>query len=50
MLLVVGKNQYIVEKAFNIELKDGTTWLKGVVSRKKQVVPFLMAAIQSLEE
>ena len=50
MLLVVGKNKHIVEKAFNTELKDGTTWLKGVVSRKKQVVPFLMAAIQSLEE
>ena len=32
-----------------LRLENNTAWLEGVVSRKKQVVPFLMAASQSLE-
>lgn len=40
-LFVVG-NSEIVEKAFNITLESNTAWLDGVVSRKKQIVPFLM--------
>ena len=36
--IVLGK-QEIAEKAFNIKLENNTAFLKGVVSRKKQVVP-----------
>ena len=31
--------QEIAENAFNIKLEDNTAYLKGVVSRKKQVIP-----------
>lgn len=47
--IVVGDFPELVERAFNVKLENNTAWLEGVVSRKKQVVPFLMAASQSLE-
>ncbi|MGL6023059.1 MAG: DHH family phosphoesterase, partial [Cetobacterium sp.] len=47
MLLVVG-NPTIVERAFHTTLNNNTAWVEGVVSRKKQVVPFLMAASQGV--
>ena len=34
--------------AFKIEPKDGTIYLKGVVSRKKQLIPPLMEAAQMI--
>ena len=37
-VIALGK-QDIVEKAFNIKLENNHAFLKGVVSRKKQVVP-----------
>ena len=37
-----------VEKAFNVELDNHTATLKGVVSRKKQIVPVLTDTIKSL--
>ena len=37
-IIVLGK-QEIAENAFNIKLEDNTAYLKGVVSRKKQVIP-----------
>ena len=37
-IIALGK-QEIAEKAFNIKLENNTAFLKGVVSRKKQVVP-----------
>lgn len=40
-ILAIG-NVEPVEKAFNVKLNDNIAWLEGVVSRKKQVVPFLM--------
>ena len=43
-ILVLGK-QEIAEKAFNIKLENNTAFLKGVVSRKKQVVPNIDNAI-----
>lgn len=43
-LLVVGEPQDVVEKAFDIQLKDNKAELPGVVSRKKQVVPPLEKA------
>jgi manganese-dependent inorganic pyrophosphatase len=39
--LALGKEAAAVEKAFNVKLSNNTATLKGVVSRKKQVVPVL---------
>ncbi|MBM7662649.1 manganese-dependent inorganic pyrophosphatase [Bacillus mesophilus] len=39
--LAIGEQTSAVEKAFNVTLVDQTATLKGVVSRKKQVVPVL---------
>ena len=47
MLLVVGDST-IVEKGFHVTLENNIAWVDGVVSRKKQVVPFLMAASQGV--
>ncbi|WP_297487475.1 putative manganese-dependent inorganic diphosphatase [uncultured Cetobacterium sp.] len=47
MLLVIGDSN-IVEKGFHTQLENNTAWVDGVVSRKKQVVPFLMAASQGV--
>ncbi len=41
LLLVVGKDIPLVEKALNKEIKDNRVYLKGVVSRKKQILPIL---------
>ncbi|TDM12086.1 manganese-dependent inorganic pyrophosphatase [Macrococcus lamae] len=40
-VLALGQHQAAVEKAFNVALDKNTAILKGVVSRKKQVVPQL---------
>lgn len=47
LLLVVGDSK-LVEVGFRKNLIDGTVWIDGIVSRKKQVVPFLMAASQGV--
>ncbi|MCS5420703.1 MULTISPECIES: putative manganese-dependent inorganic diphosphatase [Psychrilyobacter] len=47
-ILALGNSTELVEKGFNVELETGTAWLDGVVSRKKQIVPFLMAASQGM--
>lgn len=39
--LVLGKKAMAVEKAYNVTLSNNTATLKGVVSRKKQIVPVL---------
>lgn len=46
-VLTVGKCPELVEKAFNVTLNNKTAWLEGVVSRKKQVVPFMLTASQN---
>lgn len=46
-VLAVGERQDLVEKAYNVKLENNLVWLDGVVSRKKQVVPFLMEASQN---
>jgi manganese-dependent inorganic pyrophosphatase len=40
----------IVSRAFDVEPEDGLAKLPGVVSRKKQVIPALMATLQSIQE
>jgi manganese-dependent inorganic pyrophosphatase len=47
-ILALGPAIELVEKGFNVELENKTAWLEGVVSRKKQIVPFLMAASQGM--
>jgi manganese-dependent inorganic pyrophosphatase len=40
-LLVVSDDESKIEAAFNIKLQDHKVWLPGVLSRKKQVIPFV---------
>ncbi len=40
-LLAVSDDASKIETAFNIKLENNRAWLKGVLSRKKQVVPFI---------
>lgn len=39
--LVLGKRTDIVEKAYNVKLENNRTFLPGVVSRKKQMLPIM---------
>nr|WP_288700065.1 putative manganese-dependent inorganic diphosphatase [uncultured Blautia sp.] len=48
-LLFYGEgSEEMAVNAFKIEPKDGTIYLKGVVSRKKQLIPSLMEAAQMI--
>ena len=40
-VIALGKDASLVEKAYGVKLEDNTALLKGVVSRKKQVVPVM---------
>ena len=40
-LLVVSDDVSKIEAAFNVKLENSRAWLDGVLSRKKQVVPFV---------
>ena len=40
-LLVLSDETEKVENAFDMKLEKSQTWLKGVMSRKKQIIPFL---------
>ena len=42
--LALGKEAAIVERAYNVTLENNTAILKGVVSRKKQIIPVLTDA------
>lgn len=46
-ILVAGDKPEIAEKAFKVTLTDNTSFLDGVLSRKKQVVPPITEAINS---
>lgn len=43
-VVALGDKASVVEKAFNVTLDNNTAILKGVVSRKKQIVPVLTEA------
>ncbi len=45
-LLVVSDEPSLVEEAFGVKLEDNQVWLPKVLSRKKQVVPFLQKAFE----
>jgi manganese-dependent inorganic pyrophosphatase len=40
-VIALGKEAKLVEKAYGVKLEENTALLKGVVSRKKQVVPVM---------
>jgi manganese-dependent inorganic pyrophosphatase len=40
-LLAISDDMSKVEAAFKVKVVDNTAWLEGVLSRKKQVIPFL---------
>ena len=40
-VIALGKNASLIEKSYGVKLEDNTALLKGVVSRKKQVIPIL---------
>ena len=46
--IALGKMSNAVEKAFNVDLDNHTATLKGVVSRKKQIVPVLTDTMKTL--
>ena len=46
-ILVATSSQDIVEKAWDIKVIDDQFWLKGCLSRKKQIIPFLEPAYSS---
>jgi len=43
-ILVATSSQNIIEKAWDIKVIDDQFWLKGCLSRKKQIIPFLEPA------
>jgi len=45
-LLVVSDDASLVEKSFNVKLENSQVWLPKVLSRKKQVVPFVEKAFK----
>ncbi|MBM7585724.1 manganese-dependent inorganic pyrophosphatase [Bacillus pakistanensis] len=45
--VALGSKTEAVEKAFNVSLENHTAILKGVVSRKKQIVPVLTDALSN---
>jgi manganese-dependent inorganic pyrophosphatase len=47
-LLVAGKLPEIAERAFKVTLSESTSYLPGVLSRKKQVIPPITNAISNL--
>ncbi|MDF2884079.1 MAG: manganese-dependent inorganic pyrophosphatase, partial [Clostridiaceae bacterium] len=44
-MLVAGERKELVTAAFNVQLKDNSVYVPGVLSRKKQVIPPLTSAI-----
>jgi manganese-dependent inorganic pyrophosphatase len=48
-LLVAGKEKELVVRAFNVKLHGSSVYLPEILSRKKQVIPPLTAAITSLK-
>ncbi|MDI3410685.1 manganese-dependent inorganic pyrophosphatase [Bacillus sonorensis] len=50
VVVASGQAAKAVEQAFNVTLADNTATLKGVVSRKKQIVPPLTEALKGNEK
>jgi len=41
LLLYVGDDESLIERAFGKKLANSEVWLDGVLSRKKQIIPFV---------
>jgi manganese-dependent inorganic pyrophosphatase len=48
-LLVAGKEKELIARAFNVKLNGPSLYLADIMSRKKQIIPPLTAAITSLK-
>jgi manganese-dependent inorganic pyrophosphatase len=48
LLFVYGKEIDLVQNAFKKDVVDNQVLLENVVSRKKQIIPFLMTAAQNM--
>jgi manganese-dependent inorganic pyrophosphatase len=49
-IFAAGPNKEIVSNAFNVTLVDDSAYAPGLLSRKKQVIPPLTTAIESLND
>lgn len=50
-LLYYGEGaEKLIKDAFHISAKDGACVLKGVVSRKKQMIPSFMETLQNAQD
>ncbi|KYH35624.1 cobalt-dependent inorganic pyrophosphatase [Clostridium tepidiprofundi DSM 19306] len=47
--IAVGPHKDIIDKAFNVSLKNNCAYVPGIVSRKKQVIPPITDAINSMK-
>ncbi|MCF6340465.1 MAG: manganese-dependent inorganic pyrophosphatase [Sulfurimonas sp.] len=45
-LLIVSDDESKIENAFDVKLENSQIWLDGVLSRKKQIIPFLQPQFQ----
>jgi manganese-dependent inorganic pyrophosphatase len=48
-LLMAGKDKELIARAFNVKLNGPSVYLPDILSRKKQIIPPLTAAITSLK-
>ena len=44
-VIALGTKSDLIEKAYNVKLENNTALLRGIVSRKKQVIPVITSAI-----
>jgi len=49
VLIAAGEHKDVVSKAFNVTLTDNGVYIPGIVSRKKQVIPPIAAAINQIK-
>jgi manganese-dependent inorganic pyrophosphatase len=47
-VLFAGEEKELIALAFNVEVGEDRVFLPGVVSRKKQVIPFISLAVDKL--
>jgi len=45
-ILVATKSPEVIEKAWDVKIENNQFWLKGCLSRKKQIIPFLEPAFK----
>ena len=49
VLIAAGEHKDIISKAFNVTLTNNGVYIPGIVSRKKQVIPPIAAAINQIK-